>query len=363
LDCFIFASLGPNAVWKAHPDDVDFAPLASLPGFKVVNPLLHSKLFKIPSHWGTAEPRITGVGDQYAIIRSQYLALFTNPDAMKALARADARDKYDAFLEDELPPIAKSLTRALRYVTKQAQLPQEPSSYGMTIPANFDFTLYFPAMRKHGNTYISNYELETAITMDRVLEADKVRGSHLPVVDSLLLDSVQALLDSDYRRALLFAAIAMEAHAATTLDDLYHGILEKDQPAPHMHVVSFDLPGGATRQKDPIYVSLAERAQTDFAMLLHELPLYLFGRYILVEDQPLYQRARRLYRTRNQIVHRGEIPDRAESSFAFSVAGAQAGIETALAVCRWFGLNEHYALPGSGHVELRQADPEYGGIA
>ena len=228
----------------------------------------------------------------------------------------------------------------------------------MTTRPEYDCTLRFPEMRPHGNALASNYELETAITMDRVLEADKVRGSALPVVDSLLLDSIQALLDLDYRRALLFAAIAMEAHAATNLDEFYHGILESGQAPPHMHVVSFDLPGGSTQQKDPVYVSLAERARAEFAMLLHESPLYLFGRSILVEDQTVYQEARRLYRTRNQIVHRGEISDSGESSFGFSTADARAGIEAALAVCRWFGLSEHYALPGSGHVELRLADSE-----
>lgn len=356
MDCVLFVSLGANAVWRAHPDDAVLAPLASLSGFKVVNPLLHSKLFKGPGHWGAPEPRITGVGDQYAIIRSPYLALLTNFEAMEALTGPDARDKLNAFLVYVLPPIAKSLTQALRYVTKQAQLSQEPI-YGFT-SSPVDFTLRFPEMRQHGNTFISNYELETAITMNRVLEADKVRGSALPVVDSLLLDSIQALLDFDRRRALLFAAIAMEAHAATTLDEFYHSILESGQPPPHMHVVSFDLPGGTTQRKDPVYISLVERARTEFAFLLHELPLYLFARSILIEDQALYQQARQLHRTRNQIVHRGEISDSAESSFDFSLADARAGIETALAVCHWFGLSEHYALPGSGNVELRLADRE-----
>lgn len=358
MDLIGYASLGTSAVWRVIPDDPNVRPLVSLLGFKVVNPLLHPTLFKWSMHTmhsGTPEPKIIGMGDQYALVRSPYLAMLTNHDAIKALAPLNAEDKDLAFFEG-LASIAKNLTRALRYVTKQAQLPQEPGCGIMSIHRDYDFTLQFPKMRERGNTFVSNYELETAITLDRILEAERILGYPLPVVDSLLLDSIQALLDSDYRRALLFAAIAMETHVATTLDEFYNRIIESDQPSPNMHVISFELSGGTTQEKDPVYASLAERAKTDFAMLLHELPLYLFSRSVLVENHALYQQARRLYRTRNLIVHRGEISDRAESSFDFSYASAREGIESALAICRWFGLTEQYALPGSGHVELRLPD-------
>ncbi len=90
--------------------------------------------------------------------------------------------------------------------------------------------------------------------------------------------------------------------------------------------------------------------------MLHEAPLYVLGRSLLVESESLYQQAIRLYRTRNQIVHRGEILDGPEDVFEFSRSDAIAGVQTALDVCGWFGLKEQYDLPGTGHIVLGRAE-------
>jgi hypothetical protein len=203
--------------------------------------------------------------------------------------------------------------------------------------------------------------LETAITLERVLEADRIRGQQQPVVAvELLLDVVQSVLDLDFRRALLFSAIAMESYAANEIDNSYLALLEVEPRPDHMRVVSFELPGGRSQKKDSIYAYIAEKTRTDFRALLHEVPLYLFNKSLMLDNQALYQKALRLYKTRNQIVHRGEVLDSPEGAFEFTLTDARVGAQTALDVCTWFGMRENFVLPSDERVRLAAPAEEHG---
>lgn len=94
----------------------------------------------------------------------------------------------------------------------------------------------------------------------------------------------------------------------------------------------------------------------DLSLLLHEIPLYLSGKSLLVDNEPLYQKAIRLYKTRNRIVHRGFVPAEDTNLFNFSFSDAKIGLQTALDVCYWFGMSEVYTLPGGDHIELQRPE-------
>jgi hypothetical protein len=67
---------------------------------------------------------------------------------------------------------------------------------------------------------------------------------------------------------------------------------------------------------------------------------------LLVEDETLYQSAKRLYSSRNKIVHWGGLVE-SESSAPFpqDEAGAMAALKAAIALFSWLGERANFPLP------------------
>lgn len=353
--CFVFIDLGRPALWKLNPEDLYPMYLKSLPDWCILSPFVHDK-FVLSRDSFSNKPHLVGIGDDFAVIRSQYIIfLVPSINSLQSLAPARTSGRMSYFLTNFLPSMSSEFIRKLRYVTKQAELPSEPG-YGYIIVPNEPEMPPFPSASKQYAGRISTYELETAITADSLLSADKLPSTDsIPIHNSLILDAIQALLEGDYRRTLLYAAISMETFSATALEDSYSQSLNMTPPPSHLRISKFTLPGGHTRKKDPVFAYLAERSKTDFAPLLHEMPLYLTGKSLLVDDEQLYQRARRLYKTRNRIVHSGLVTEEDTDLFTLTFSDAKIGLQTALDVCRWFGMLEHYPLPGNGYIQLMQA--------
>lgn len=107
--------------------------------------------------------------------------------------------------------------------------------------------------------------------------------------------------------------------------------------------------GGIFVRKDPIYERLRHRS--DFNVLLHELSLYVLGRSLLAEDQALYANAKRLYSTRNQLVHSGGLlEDETNPPLQLDATGAMTALKTAAALFSWLGLRHDFPLPEGAFV-------------
>ena len=168
--------LSPDSIWKVSPQDPESTPIDGLLGAQLLNPLLHSQIFRDPNPWaGSDVPKVIGLGEDFALIRSPYLAFATNVDTVKQLTPPDAQDSFKVYLEETMMDIAKSFVRALRYVTKQARLPNDPG-YGMMMARTLpERVLRYPEIQE-GCAYVTEYELRTAITLQGVIEADKIRS-------------------------------------------------------------------------------------------------------------------------------------------------------------------------------------------
>lgn len=351
---FVFINLGRPAVWKAKQEDPNPIYLKSLPDWCILSPLVHPTL-AIGGSTFSSIPEVVGIGEGFAILRS-HLIVFLVPsiNALQSLAPAGTPDSLSYFLGDFLPSFAGDFVRKLKHITKQAGLPSE-TGYGLSVRPDEPQMPAFPTASKQGNVMLPAYELDTAITADSLLLADGLPSTEsISIYDSLILDSIQALLERDYRRALLYSAIAMETYASTVLEDSYSNSLNVDPSPPNLRITNFTIAGGNTQKKDPVFAYLTERSRTEFTLLLHEIPLYLSGRSLLVDDEPLYQKAVRLYKTRNRIVHRGFVPEEDTNLFNLISSDAKIGLQTALDVCYWFGMSEAYALPGGDYIELQR---------
>ena len=160
-------------------------------------------------------------------------------------------------------------------------------------------------------------------------------GEQVPVHYHLLIDAFSAFRSYDYRQCLLYAAIAAEALAAGRLEQEYAARLVS-MSVPDLRTIEVPVRGGTTVRKDPIYEALS--ARTQFSALLHECPLYLMGKSLLVEHPEIYQRALRLYSTRNKIVHRGEInEDNTTQCFTLTYRDAWTALRCVADIFRWFG--------------------------
>ncbi|MCW3053169.1 MAG: hypothetical protein JWN14_2339, partial [Chthonomonadales bacterium] len=102
---------------------------------------------------------------------------------------------------------------------------------------------------------------------------------------------------------------------------------------------------------DPIFGLLNERA--NFGFYLHERPLYLLKRSLLLENEALYNRAVALYSARNKIGHEGVIS--AASDNPYKNAGsdeAELAMDIGMAVINWFYKAETYVHPKMKSVKF-----------
>lgn len=155
-------------------------------------------------------------------------------------------------------------------------------------------------------------------------ELEQTTSLAVPTYADVLLDAIDAAQNGDYRKAILYTAIAVEVMASTVLDG--------------------EAPEGAiagAERNDPVRVHLRRSARREFRVLLHELPLYLKKRSLLVENDVLYQRLIRLHGTRNDLAHTGDVSSTVER-FSIDYDGTKLAVRTAISAFRWFNARGRY---------------------
>ncbi len=304
----IEAHLSGLMEWRIHRDDAPCIPLQSLVGWSLINPLLYPELasnISVTPYWTIALHN-----DAVLLKTNAMLFTFpgTNEEAFKALL---------FYFPDFLPH--------LRLVSKQMDLAKIQYGGGPITPGKKTLPeLHFPDPVPDSSIWMQNYRLQSAITKDHIEQADSnIVNGYLPIPRMVLLDAVLAFLDRDDRRAVLYAAMAVEILSEKKLDEA--GIPNRR-----------GRPGESTIEKR-----------------LHRQAQEAFGRSLKVENPKLYQLAEKLYRTRNKIVHEGTIPKTDEFFQIDSIESRMVGNEVCAAlicacdVFAWFGEKDDY-MPTRG---------------
>jgi hypothetical protein len=314
--------------WKLNEDDPPLFPLGTTTAWSLLNPLLYSRLHQpISNHFEHFAPH------RYYGLTSGIVLATDNDAAIEA-------HKSGRPGEDLL--IAESLRTRLRHLARQATIPtSEPLVHGyfeMDKLPTFQAGILAP----EGYT-VQRYWFATAITAEHLRAAALSLEAVSPTHELLLLDAIAAHRGSDYRKAVLYAAMSAEVVFGTVIDEAYQQIVASGND-PRFRIIVLPLAGGKSIQKDPIYEKL--RARSDFNALIHELALYILGRSLLMEDQGLYQSAKRLYHTRNKLAHIGELPeDDANPLYTLDSKGALAAIATSVLLLKWLGQPADFPLP------------------
>lgn len=301
--------------WHIHKSDPPIIPLDSLPGWLLINPLLYPELASGNNHspyWMEA------LHNDAVILKTNAIFMATHESIDQSIDNYMGQFDF-AFFPDFLS--------SLRLVSKQVELAR--IHYGgasWTAQEKTFPDIHFPDPAPNNSLSMSNYRLQTAITMKHIKQADSnVVNGYFPVNAMMLLDAVLAFLDRDDRRAIIYAAMSIKLIAERKIYE-----------------------AGKPNGKRPPRESTVER-------LLHRQSFEALGRSLRQENLPLYQMIEKLYRTRNKLVHEGRVPVSDEVFQIDSIEARALGkdalfaIRCANEVFKWFGENDNF-IPKPGHI-------------
>jgi hypothetical protein len=318
--------------WRIDEGDPAHTELGSMKGWSVINPLCYLELNRLGDLFTVKTHQIAMISDKTVLVETDGL-LFIIP-----LSSA-----IDNSWDDPVVEYMNVFFKHLRHSTKQADIARDITEMSVGTDLFSVPPFIFPISTQKQDRFIKAHIVDTAITSKSIKIADATLfNDTLPVYGTLLLDAILAFMESDYRRSILYAAIAAETMASTILENTYKTFLKSGDPTHTIRLLSLPPKGDI---KDPIYDYLSSK--TDFVQLIHQLPLYLLRRSLLVENEQLYQNAKKLYATRNKIVHRGDLSNNEQPSSHLPIneIGAREAIECAAGLFEWFGVLEKYIVP------------------
>lgn len=322
-------------VRASDPPEFVFPANSPFAGWSLFNPLTPPPEGFIPDS-ESGRPDISPIGDGRCLVSHRRMDF-----------RSPVEDGDTARLE-----IGK-LLRWLRFATGQADLRTDLVGYQQYLGVAADAPIEAPFTAPPAFVPLF-HALATALSFDRiqaVLAACPMMS--VPVYADVLLDAIEA--DDDDRKVILYSAIAVEAMVSTRLDEM-HEAAQTVRPD-DLRMVSMRGAGGTTVAKDPVFEFL--RKGSKFRTLLHELPLYVLRRSVLLEDEQLFQDLDKLYGTRNRLVHGGHAD--AADLLTIDYHGAKKALRSAISAYRWFDAAGRYVTMsgscwGVDESALRVAD-------
>lgn len=234
------------------------------------------------------------------------------------------------------------LFRHLRYDSLQSQISIN-NNIGMVFFLNQDEIL--PGKLKietRPEIYYHSHFYNTLLTWKHVLQAENriFQSTVLPVYEEVVVDAFDAYRDREFSKTILFSTIAIESMLASRYDAIQKRKSEKKR----------DSKNTSSSSDDPIYKTLKDGP---FKRLLHEVPLYLLGRSIMIEEKKLYQGLLKLYNTRNKIVHLGAPADTGNDKvLSINEEGARVAFSLLLDTFNWMKIQRFDVLRTNKHIKI-----------
>lgn len=332
LACFQFRD---SISWKLNREDKSLFSLPGMSEWCLVSPLLYSQL-PLSRH----EDYIHGIGQGKYFITTPEIVLATDNHTISTF---NSPKQFDALAQ-----IVRDLLVRLRHIGGQATIPKFESCAVIGSAEIDDLPALQPAAPDPPARF-QRYLWTSAITAEQIHAAMTLEADYIPPTHEVLfLDAVVAHRGDDYRSAILYAAISMEVAFGSVIDKEYERIIA-GQKDPRFRTIERPRAEGGLLYKDPIYERL--RRRPDFNTLIHELALYVLGRSLLVENEELYLKAKRLYSTRNKLAHSGGLSaDGIIEMFPLDLNGSLAALETTVGIFSWLGERADLPLPNIGFV-------------
>jgi hypothetical protein len=348
-------NFGCAADWKLSSSDPLTYEIRSCPGVQFISPIL------FPSIEGLMDAKPVRSGEStrgyignLLLLQTAGVAFKVDPEYVEQYKPKDV-SRFASYLSGQAPPLietATSLLSALRYFSKQADMSTGSDDL------NFWEWLELDELPKPAQLATSKMKwsikksiAEVAVTRGHIEAACACDSRfRVPIYDTIFLDAIGAHAAHDYRKSILYSAIALESAAAMVLDEQYEATVK---PSTGTKWRMIELPSGAgkTARKDPVWELLKKRESAK--SLLHEWALYILGRSLLVDNEQLFQLAQRLRETRNKIAHQGEPPEpQAGQYLTLDQDGSSDALNCVNAVFTWLGVGSNYKLHEHGFVSL-----------
>jgi hypothetical protein len=325
--------------WKLTKESPTIVELQSEPYFAFVNPLT---LYDTLVHRSYTPNNYTfrlWKREEEAVLISNVVSFLINP----------VRETDDNFLWDW--QIVSQFLNTLRCTSGQSHIPLSQSILPSKIASSVTVTVdelsshVFPHELSidatRGTT--DSYVWTSAVTTEDINKAIKLlQGEMCAPHNDIFVDAIDACLNGDYRKCIIYSAMSMEIMANYVLTKKYNERINSEgTSAKDLRVLPIIVNADKTTIIDPIYKALTDK--DDFKYRLHELPLYLLGRSLRMENDPLYQRAVDLYKVRNKLVHEG-------NSEALSFKYAKDVLDCTYEVFKWFDEGKRYTLPFQSNI-------------
>lgn len=239
-----------------------------------------------------------------------------------------------------------NLLRYLRYISHQFDLRVFGSVYSITPLSKISrgqYSDYF----KTASMYMRSHYFYSMVNWPALRLSDKLchENKEIPIYEEILLSALLSKASSEYRSTILYSAIALESLLANSFEIQYSKIINSSNHK------KYRLVNHNNEQIDPIYKAFMKRS--DFKKLLHEVPLYLFNKSLLLEKPDLFRDAMRLYKTRNKIVHWGAPFNSVNDEFLqINEAGSKVAINTTLEVFKWMNIDKYSKVTHDDLIEL-----------
>lgn len=295
--------------WKIRGDDPKSIAVPLLGNVRLINPyyLMTSSevsllMYMWPSQW-------------YANIDRLF---FSGP----GLESPQFSSGIDAFL------------RRLRFVSRQAALSTE--SVALTTHEFTPRKFTQPKGPFLAGTFFGSFRMHTALSFEVIRAACKYKEDEATLPSEVLLDALNAHEKRDYKQAILYAAISIESVARSATEAQYLRLLTERKKAGEsaMRFVRIRTTKTTEVTKDPIFEYLIK--QDNFGRLLHEIPLYVMRRSMMLEEKSLFDDCKNLYSTRNVLGHGAKSPDD-KPLLTLDRAGSESALATAVRAFAWFG--------------------------
>jgi hypothetical protein len=283
-------------IWSIHPNDSDLFELNCLPGWKLVNPLLNNKISDDCSNpISESGSKVTFIVDENILLYSTHFYL-----AMKDNAHFEWTIESSLGWEKKLFMLVKHF----RYTSKQFSISPKNTSFG---PVDIKELPVLDYPNKVEEVFVQAWHIHNAIDKNGIEFVSKQSLTEPPPqFDSMLLDAIEALTHEDYQTTVLFSAIAMENLIRIKSESI------KDH--------------------------------NSFATLLEKASLTIMGKSLSVDNKKLYDAACEIYKKRNQIVHRGSIPNKEHTRLS-GIRDAITAVKVATQLVEWFGEVGGYRFP------------------
>jgi hypothetical protein len=317
--------------WKIDDGAASLLPLPKNHSWFLLNPRLY---YRLPS-----------------FLRSDWFiqvapGKYFGPSSVLVFATEDPQTMaaYETAAESgSLEEIARELLLRLLHLTGQATLPRPESLIALQFAEIAELPKHVPPADVSPSR-VQEFTWRTAITTEHIqVAATSLEDFEPPTHESLFLDASEAHRGSDYKKAILYSAMAAEIAFGSVIDTEYDRLIAA-QTDDRLRIIRLSRPAGQEVYKDPIYEKLRPRA--DFRLLINEVTLYVLRRSLLCENEDLYQRALRLYSTRNELAHSGVLKeDNPDKTYSLDLQGSLKSLKTTLDLFSWLRLRADFALP------------------